>query len=501
MSPEHSDQVDESPLIAAIDLGSNSFHLIVARLDHGELRPVERLGDKVQLAAGLDQDDNLTEEAIERGLACLRKLAQYCAGMPANRIRAVGTNTLRKANNSQSFVQRAEKILGHPVDIIAGREEARLIYLGVAHTQSDDSGRQLVVDIGGGSTEFIIGERFEPQILESLHMGCVTWTNRYFGDGRLTAKQFDEAYYCARLELIHIERAYRDHGWDYATGSSGSIKAVYNILSERGEDAITRKGLTTLKNELLAFKKISRISFPGLRPDRTSIFPGGLAILCALFDSLKIERMGFSEGALREGLLYDMAGRSNHEDVRQRTLVALQKRYHVNTEFSDRVLQNLNHLLGTAKTSWQLDDEDCELVRSAAMVHEVGMDISHTQFHRHGAYIISNADLLGFTKRQQQNLSMLVRGHRRSLPMQSLYQLPRNECRRLLKLIILLRLAILLSHTRSTSKELGYTFTLSGLNITFTFPEGWIEKNPLTSADFEQESSTIARAGYRLNLV
>ncbi|CAM3604670.1 exopolyphosphatase [Parendozoicomonas haliclonae] len=500
MSLTHSERVDDSPLIAAIDLGSNSFHLIVARLDHGELRPVERIGEKVQLAAGLDQDDNLTEEAMERGLSCLRKLAQYCADMPANRIKVVGTNALRKARNSQEFVRRAEKVLGHPVDIIAGREEARLIYLGVAHTQSDDSGKQLVVDIGGGSTEFIIGERFEPLLLESLHMGCVTWSQKYFKDGLVTAKQFDEAYYGARLELLHIEQAFRNLGWNHVTGSSGSIKSISSILAQRGEDAITREGLLSLKEELLRFKKISRINFPGLKPERINIFPGGLAILCALFDSLKIEKMGFSDGALREGLLYDMAGRKNHEDVRQRTLLAMQKRYHVNTKFSDRVLKNLNILLETAQPEWFLSDDDCDLVRSAAMVQDVGMDISHTQSHRHGAYILRNADLLGFTKRQQQNLSMLVRGHRRSLPLQSLFQLPREECQKLLKLMILLRLATLLSRSKR-DKTLSFVFELDGPYITFTFPEGWLEANPLTAADFDQESSYIVRAGYRLKFV
>lgn len=499
MSRPTTEQTDNAPLIAAIDLGSNSFHLIVAREDHGELRPVERIGEKVQLAAGLDSDNNLTEDAMERGLACLKKMAQYCAGMPKNSIRVVGTNALRKANNSHEFARRAEEILGHNVDIIAGREEARLIYLGAAHTQSDDSERRLVADIGGGSTEFIIGERFEPKLLESLHMGCVVWTKKYFADGKITSRQFDEAYYGARLELLNIEQAFRNMGWQDAIGSSGSIKSVYSILTERGHDGITKEGLQMLKKELLACKRIDRISFQGLKPERVNIFPGGLAILCAIFDSMKIKKMSFSEGALREGLLYDMIGRNNHEDVRERTLKAMQKRYHADEKQAERVTRQLTRLLKNAQKPWGLSDDDCQLALSAAMVHEVGMDISHTQFHRHGSYILRNADLLGFNKRQQQNLAMLVRGHRRSLPLQSLFQLPRKDCQRLLKLMILLRIAILLNHRRSDKDLPEYTFTVSSTSMSIIFPDEWLASNPLTTADFEQEQSYFSRAGYKLD--
>lgn len=498
MRSRHSEEIDISAPIAAIDLGSNSFHLIVARLDHGELRPIERLGEKVQLAAGFDEQGNLTEEAIERGLSCLRKLAQYCDGMPNSQIRVVGTNALRKAGNREIFVRRAMEILGHPVNIIAGREEARLIYLGVAHTQSDDRGKQLVIDIGGGSTEFIIGERFEPLLLESLNMGCVTWTQKYFADGHVTEKQFDEAYYSARLELIHIEEAYREHGWDYVTGSSGSIKSICNILAARGQNGITRADLYQLKKELFSFKRVGRIMFNGLKPDRAPIFPAGLAILCATFDSLEIECMGFSEGALREGLLYDMVGRSNHEDVRERTLRALQKRYHVDTSLSERALENFFHIFKAAESAWHLSDEDYELVYSALMVHEVGLDISHVQYHRHGAYIINNTDMLGFTTNEQQHLAMLVRGHRRSYPLQPLFQLANGQGKGLLELMILLRVSILLGRAHVRTDQPTYTCTFEKKKMTITFIKDWLADNPLTNADLEQESAYVLRTGYKL---
>ena len=500
MSRQDTSQINDSPLIAGIDLGSNSFHLIVARMDHGELRPVERIGEKVQLAAGLDENNNLTEEAMERGLECLRKLGQFCADMPSENIRIVGTNALRKAENSEEFAQRAEKVLGHPIDIIAGREEARLIYLGVAHTQSDDSDRRLVVDIGGGSTEFIIGEKFEPRLLESLHMGCVSWTKKFFNDGKITERQFNEAYYAARLELLNIEHSYRALGWTDAIGSSGSVKSIHTILSERGYDSITRDGLEELKQELLRCKSVRRIAFSGLKPDRVSIFPAGLAILCAIFDSLKIENMSFSEGALREGLLYDMVGRSNHEDVRSRTLKAMQARYHADAKQANRVNEQLGTMFKAARDEWKLNDSDYYLLHSAALVHEIGLDISHTQFHRHGAYILRNVDLLGFTNREQLNLAMLVRGHRRSLPLHNLYNLPRKECQRLLQLMILLRLAILLNHQRADTVP-AYSLNITGKQINITFPENWLADNPLSNADLEQEKRYLDKAGYLLNFL
>ena len=496
MSDKNSEHPD-TPLVAAIDIGSNSCHLIVARIEHEELRPITRLKEKVQLGSGLDKDNNLTEEAIERGLACLRKLSQLCLNIDKKSIRIVGTSALRRAENSDFFVSQAEKILGLPVNIISGREEARLIYLGVAHTQSDDSGQRLVIDIGGGSTELIIGERFEPELLESLHLGCITYSMRYFQGGHLSEENFKAAYYSARIELLNIEQHYRQKGWSEAIGSSGTFKAITGAMQARGHHVMTRAGLAELRKELLSYKHLNGLSFNGIKPDRLNSLPGGLAITCAIFDSLDIESMSFSDGALREGLLYDTIGRNTHEDVRHRTLLGIQKRYCADSKQAARVRRHVTYLFSQTQHDWKLSDDEYETVKSAAMVHEIGLSISHNQFQQHGAYILRNTELLGFTARQQHYLTTLVRGHRRSVPLQLLSEFSGHESRQLLKLIILLRLAVLLNHQR-TDYPTNYSVAVKCKQIQLTFPPEWLAQRPLVQANIEQEKASLARAGFTL---
>lgn len=499
MTQQGREQSGSQPLVAAIDLGSNSFHMIVARVDQGEIRPVERLGKKVQLAAGLNQHDELTAEAMKRGFSCLKQFAQYLSGNTFRAVRVVGTNALRKARNSDIFVEKAQSILGYPVEIIAGREEARLIYLGVAQTQSDDNERRLVVDIGGGSTEFVIGERFEPKLMESLHMGCVVFTDRFFGTGEITPQRFQSAYYAARLELLNIEKSFTRLGWVDAVGSSGSIRAVSNILQSMGEgEAITRASLEMLKQKVLQFHQVSRVRFPGLKPDRQAIFPAGLAILIAGFDALGIERMHYSDGALREGVLHDMLGRDRHEDVRERTINALMSRYHVDEQQAFRVMTHARNCFAMVADIWNLDESDLELLLRAARVCQIGLDISHTQYHRHGAYLIDNSDLMGFSKREQQQLALLVRGHRRSLSKSTLSGWPKEISRRLMHLMILLRIATVLSHGRDNNALPEYSIQVSGSTISLLFPDQWIEQHPLTATNFDAERSYLAKIGFRL---
>ena len=497
MTTHHVTCIEAQQFVAAIDLGSNSFHMIVARLDHNEIRPVERLGEKVQLAAGIDEQGLLTNDAMERGLACLRKFAEYIDGMAPENIRIVGTNALRKARNSDTFIRFAEQELGHPVDIIAGREEARLIYLGVAHTYSDDNDRRLVIDIGGGSTELIIGQRFEPRLLESLHMGCVGYTRRFFPNGGLSEKRFMEAYYSACLELMNIEQDYRNEGWAEAIGSSGSIKSVHDILAGRGIGRITRDGLQQIKRDVLQFRKLAKVHCQGLKPERAAIFPAGLAILIAVFDRLNIDGMDYSDGALREGVLYDLVGRQSHEDVRERTINAMMTRYHVDGEQARRVSKYATLLFQQVADGWKLDEQDLRLLQNAALLHEIGLDISHIQFHRHGAYIIRNSDLFGFSSRERQQLAMLVRGHRRTLPLRLLYQLPRTEFTRLLRLMILLRLAILLNLIR-TDRLTDVELQVKNCRMTLKFPDGWLDQHLLTKTNIKYEREYLQRAGYRL---
>ncbi len=490
------------PLIAAIDLGSNSFHMVLAKADHGEIRILERLGDKVQLAAGINEERQLSEEAMQRGLACLRLFAQRMAGMPEGAVRIVGTNALREARNRGEFIRRAEEVLGHPVEVISGREEARLIYLGVSHSMPDHPGRRLVADIGGGSTEFIIGQSFESLQRESLQMGCVSYTQRYFRDGKITPARYAQAYTAARLELMGIENSLRRLGWQEAVGASGTIRAVCLAIKAggRGNGEVNTEGLAWLKRRLFKLGESERIDIEGVKPDRRAIFPAGLAILEAIFDAFELTHMRHSEGALREGVLYDLLGRHHHEDVRERTLSALMERYHVDLEQAARVEARALEALAQVADSWSLDDEwHRDLLVWGARVHEIGLDIAHYHYHKHGAYLIEHSDLPGFSRQDQLMLALLVRGHRRNIPRDRFAEFGKEGIK-LMRLCVLLRFAILFHHIRGTQAMPQVRLHAEGQNLEVRFPDGWLETNPLTRADFAQEAEWLKRIDFHLSV-
>ncbi|UTW09726.1 exopolyphosphatase [Pseudomonas benzenivorans] len=490
------------PLIAAIDLGSNSFHMVLAKADHGEIRVLERLGDKVQLAAGIDEERMLSEEAMVRGLDCLRRFAQLTASLPEGALRIVGTNALREARNRAEFIRRAEDILGHSVEVISGREEARLIYLGVSHSIADTPGKRLVTDIGGGSTEFIVGQRFEPLLRESLQMGCVSYTQRFFRDGKITPARYAQAYTAARLEVMGIEHALRRHKWEDAVGASGTIKAIGLAIQAAGLGAgeVTPEGLAWLKRKIFKLGEVDKLDLDGIKPDRRGIFPAGLAILEAIFDACDIQRMSHSEGALREGVLYDLLGRHHHEDVRDRTLSALMERYHVDLEQAARVESKALEALEQVKDSWALsDDWHRELLIWAARVHEIGLDIAHYQYHKHGAYLVEHSDLAGFSRLDQQMLALLVRGHRRNIPKDKLADFG-AEGVKLVRLCALLRFAILFHHIRGTQEMPQVQLRADQSSLEIHFPDDWLAANPLTQADFTQEAEWLKRVGIELSV-
>ncbi len=491
------------PLIAAIDLGSNSFHIVRARTDHGEIRILERMGEKIQLAAGLDESRMLSEEAMERGLECLRRFAQLITGLPLGAVRIVGTNALREARNRSDFIMRAQQVLGHSVEVISGREEARLIYLGVSHTMPDMEGRRLVTDIGGGSTEFIIGQRFETHQRESLQMGCVSYTKRFFADGKITPSRYAQAYTAARLELMNIDQSLREKGWQEAVGASGTIRAVALAIQAagRGKGEVNAEGIEWLKRKIFKQGEIDKLDIEGVKPDRRTILPGGLAILEAIFKALELQEMNLSEGALREGVLYDMIGRQHHEDVRERTLSALAERYHVDKRQAERVERRALKAFEQVTEAWNLSNP-CyrELLTWAARVHEIGLDIAHYHYHKHGAYLIEHSDLPGFSRRDQQMLALLVRGHRRNIPRDRFAELGDEEGESLIRLCILLRFAILFHHIRSNQERPIVTLKAGPRSLAVCFPVGWLEQNPLTQADFEQEAQWLTRIGYTLTV-
>lgn len=490
------------PLIAAIDLGSNSFHMILAKTDQGEIRVLERLGDKVQLAAGLDEQRQLSEEAMQRGLECLGRFAQLINGLPQGAVRIVGTNALREAVNRNAFIRRAEALLGHPVEVISGREEARLIYLGVSHSMPASQGNRLVVDIGGGSTEFIVGHRFEPLILESLQMGCVSYTQRLFRDGKVTPGRYAQAYTAARLELMGIEHGLQRLGWQEAIGASGTVRAIGLAIKSGGlgNGEVNLEGLAWLKRKMLKLGDVDKLDIEGIKSDRRAIFPAGLAILEAIFDAFGLQQMVHSEGALREGVLYDLIGRHQHEDVRERTLSALMERYHVDLEQASRVEAKALSALQQVAADWDLQDEwHQELLIWAARVHEIGLDIAHYQYHKHGAYLIEHSELAGFSRQDQLLLALLVRGHRRNIPKDRFAELG-TEGEKLMRLCVLLRFAILFHHIRGSREMPTVQLKANAQQLSIRFPAGWLEANPLTVADFAQEAEWLAKAGFRLQV-
>ena len=494
--------IQSFPLIAAIDLGSNSFHMVLAKADHGEIRILERLGDKVQLAAGIDEARLLSEEAMQRGLDCLRRFAQLTSSLPEGAVRIVGTNALREARNRAEFIVRAEALLGHPVEVISGREEARLIYLGVSHSIADTPGKRLVTDIGGGSTEFIIGQSFEPLLRESLQMGCVSYTQRYFRDGKITQARYAQAYTAARLEIMGIEHALRRLGWQDVVGASGTIKAIGLAIQGAGlgNGEVNAEGLAWLKRKILKLGEVDKLDLDGIKPDRRSIFPAGLAILEAIFDACELQRMTHSEGALREGVLYDLLGRHQHEDVRERTLSSFMERYHVDLEQAARVESKALSALDKVASDWGLNDDwHRELLSWAAKVHEVGLDIAHYQYHKHGAYLIEHSDLAGFSRQDQQMLALLVRGHRRNIPKDKLGEFG-TEAIKLIRLCVLLRFAILFHHIRGTQEMPQVQLLASEQGLAISFPDGWLAANPLTEADFRQEAEWLKRVDIELSV-
>jgi len=504
--PTDSTLTDAAPpaTLAAIDLGSNSFHMIVARPLDRDFQVIDRLKEMVRLAEGLTDDGDLQPEVAARALACLERFGQRLRGMPPGSVRAVGTNTLRQLRPGQGFVAQAEQALGHPIEIIAGREEARLIYLGVANGLAAGDERRLVVDIGGGSTELIVGERFEPQVLESLAVGCVAYEQRFFANGELSEARFKRARLAACSELVEIVDELKPFDWSSVVGASGTVRAIARILQQNGwsdDEQIGRDGLEKLRMALLKCSHVGQIRLAGLERERASILPAGLAILTAIFDTLGIAQMRYSDGALREGVLYDLIGRSSHEDVRARTIDALSRRFRVDRPQARRVERTVLALHDQVVERWALHDPRCRRwLGWAAQLHEIGLAVSHSQFHRHGAYLVRNVDLPGFTQQTQQMLALLVRGHRRRFPAADDFAVLRGQGDVARRLVLLLRLAVLLNHGRAAHEVPRLRIEVDGPAILLRFPPRWLADHPLTQADFDNEAQLLRPAGFELQI-
>jgi exopolyphosphatase/guanosine-5'-triphosphate,3'-diphosphate pyrophosphatase len=495
------DALQHEPVFAAIDIGSNSFHLIVARLEHGEIRPLHVLAEKVQLGKGL-KNHQLAADAVERGLACLERFQQLLASVKPDRIRAVGTNALRQAHNRELFTEPAEAILGVPVDVIYGREEARLVYLGVAHTLADDELSRLVVDIGGGSTEFILGQQFEPKRLESLQLGCVSYSERFFPDGKIDKKRFRAAYDQACIEVSHIRRHFKQAHWVEAVGSSGTLQAIELLVSAAGwrSEGIDHKSLKKLKKALLKFESVDDIDLEGLNERRRGVITAGVAITLAIFDVLGVGAMRTSSGALREGAIYDLIGRRSHEDVRERTVQAMLQRYSAEIANSDSVGAYAKQLGIETASAWNLSEDDIDLLAWSGRLHEIGIAISQKHYNRHSAYLVENSDMPGFSQGDQLFISRLLRGHRGKLPNYLFDGVPTSKQQKLARMLVLLRLAVTLKHAEVPPISPEFYARASDARLEVNFSDEWREGHPLTVWEVTESIPVFKKLGITLEI-
>ncbi|WP_137936026.1 exopolyphosphatase [Chitinivorax sp. B] len=488
------------PTIAAVDLGSNSFRLQVARVVDDQIYPLDTLKDPVRLGAGLTADDWLEEAAIQRAVQCLRRFGERLRGLPKEAVRIVGTNTLRVALNASEFMPRFEQALGDfPIEIIAGREEARLIYLGAAHSLPATKEKRLVIDIGGGSTEFIIGSQLKPQKTESLYMGCVSYTRRFFPDGKITKQAMRAAELAARNEIVRIVGEFHATHWQQAVGTSGTARSLADImeLNDLSTNGITAEGMERVRDMLLAQGNIADLKLNGLRPDRAPVIVGGFCIMYAAFAELGIKQMITANGALREGVLWDLLGRHHHKDMRDVTVAQFKRRYHVDIGQTERVMNLAVKLYLQLARQLEGDHEQAlQIISWAAKLHEIGLSVSHTGYHKHSAYILENADMPGFSKPEQLALSRMALAHRGNLGKQ-LKGASLTEWSR----IVAIRLGALFFRSRMDVKLPDIQLVINGnKGFTLTIDRKWLEHSPLTDMALKQEAEFWQAVGLGLEI-
>ena len=484
--------------LAAIDLGSNSFHMIVARYTLGQLRVVDRLRETVRMADGLDGKGGLSQAARERALDCLSRFGQRIRDVPATRVRALATNTVRQLADPQAFLVPAEAALGKPIEVVSGREEARLIYLGVAHAQPPKPGQlRLVIDIGGGSTEFIIGRGMETLERESLQAGCIASTRRFFPGGKLSKKRWKEALTEIAAEFQQFAGQYRALGWQEAIGSSGTNKAIGEICAamKLTKGAVTAEALPQVRERLLQAERIDAIDLPGLSSDRRPIIAGGVLVLEAAFEALGLQRLMVSKAAMREGILYDMLGRGSDNDPRDLSVAALIQRYGIDEIQAARVEATALRLHQQVAEAWKLDDDDARMLGWAARLHEIGLVIAHSQYHAHGAYVLENSDIAGFSRQEQQVLAALVRTHRRNIPKTAFDALPDRLLVSARRKAALLRLAVLLHRAHEAAPIPRLELTADGDELRLVVDRRWIEARPLLKSDLVGEPEDMQGLG------
>ncbi|GHB78674.1 guanosine-5'-triphosphate,3'-diphosphate pyrophosphatase [Psychrosphaera saromensis] len=484
---------------AVIDLGSNSFHMMIVQVVAGSVQVIGRVKRKVRLAAGLDKDMNLSNEAMLRGWECLNLFAERLQDIPSQNLRIAGTATLRLAKNVDVFLKKAEHILGHKIRVISGDEEANTIYKGVAYTSSSKQ-KRLVIDIGGASTELVAGEGDIPQISNSLNVGCVTFLDKYFPNGELSEQNFTDAIGAAELEIGQVRDLYKDFDWQEEVGASGTVQAIQEILIHQGHDErITLPRLISIMQQAITYGSIKRLNIPGLVQERQQVFPSGLAILIAIFRQLNLVGMTLAGGALREGLLYSMLPHLTKQNVRERTLNSVMTRYHVDEEHANRVAELAMNLANQVSDKWDMEQFGAlEILRSAALVHEVGLQVAYKDQQIHASYLLANTNLPGFTEAQKNLLTALVRNHKEDIDQSSLSKQSSTSVLLACRLSRLLRLAVILSLRRKDEAMPKVIVTVENETLKLRLPENWIGKNPLTEAELGQEASYQAAQGWQL---
>lgn len=490
------------PQFAALDLGSNSFHLLIARVDNHSLQPLLRIKQKVRMGAGL-KHEALSSKAMQRGLDALAICAQKLQGFSPEQVRVVATHTFREAQNSDIFLAKAASVLPFPIEIISGHEEARLIYCGVAQTAAANDGKRLVVDIGGGSTEFACGKGMQPSKLVSLSMGCISYTEQFFSEGKISKKRFDKALVATRRALESVAGDLRKYSQAQVLGTSGTIRALAQWAGSfpgQSVNFITREGLQQCVQALTSVSQLRDLNVSNLESDRLAIIPGGLAILLGLMEELEIDRIEPQDAALREGVLYELAEQVlHHQDVRQRTIESLALRYSIDREQATRVQQTALDLLEQVAAAWHLGDRQWRLLLSwAALLHEVGLQINFSARQRHAGYIIEHSDMPGFNKEQQALLAALVRHYRKKVEVVDIPELQLYHQHDVLRLLALLRLAVIFNTDRQTSQLLLRTQASKDVLLLTLTPQG--RSNATLMADLQSETKQLLKLGITLRM-
>lgn len=494
----------QSRMIAAVDLGSNSFHMIIACLEaDGSLKVIDRIKEMVRLGAGLNSKKQLDDETQQRALECLSRFSQRLQNIHKKDIRITGTNTLRIAKNSNKFIKKASRVLDNKIEVISGVEEARLVYHGAVYSLAELGKQRIVIDIGGGSTEIIVGKNNKPIKLESFEMGCVSITKKFFSDGVITKSRLDEASVFSQQKIENFRYDYIKTGWEQCVGTSGSIRSISKVLlaNNISDGTITDKGLKILLDKLLNFKTINKIKLSGLSSDRQLVFIGGVIVLNAVFKSLKLKEMLASDGALREGLMLDIVGRIKHEDIREVTVNHLASRYSVRQEHAHNIKLSCQYLYNELNSVWSFKDDNHQLLLVwAAQLHEMGLAISHFGYHKHSAYLACHSDMPGFSIQEQLLLSQLIRYHRQKIIIADFESYSDKYRRKIFRLIIILRIAVILNRSIPTDQTHDFVIKAGKMSLSLAFPEHWFEENPLTIADLQSEIGYLDGINFELKI-